>query len=133
MPNKPEKKWTYRCNKCPLKGALRPPCEECRDNKIYNQACEEWEKWNKERKHSCEDWYNDGVGCSVCGNAMKGLTLKEIKKAQKYCNWIITSLPNEEEIRELFNKIRKTQNDNVIIGYIDDAQLAKAIHERIHK
>ncbi len=50
-----------------------------------------------EPKHDCETWQMEGMGCSICGNSYKHMTIEELKQLQEHCNGMITSLTEENE------------------------------------
>jgi len=44
------------------------------------------------KKHICEDWVNDGVGCAICSKILRGLKGDEVVKAAQLTNWLLTEL-----------------------------------------
>jgi len=47
---------------------------------------------NKIKKHDCEEWYEEGLGCSICSKILIRMSKEDIKKIQQHCNAYILDL-----------------------------------------
>ena len=87
----------------------------------HNQEIEAKDKEIAElKKHNCEDWVNEGRGCSICCNSMI-YSLDEWKKVQEHVDARIAE--QEGEIAELKAKIAGLREAlGNIMDIIDNSQ-----------
>lgn len=62
-------------------------------------------------KHNCQEWMDEGAGCSICSNMVKNITKEALDKAIHNCNWKINELE-----RMLFDY---SMLANLVLSFID--------------
>lgn len=60
-------------------------------------------KANQRYPHDCMAWRDEGIGCSICSNVLKGLRGETLLKAAIGQSWAVITLQNE--VKELKDKI----------------------------